>query len=243
MTGTIKPGTIKRAAQVGVLALGIVAVLAAPAAAHVTIDPPSVPKGSTVRLSFLVPDEEPPAKTNEVQIFFPPAPNAIPGVSVEAKPGWTFTITNEHLTTPIVTDDGNIDTIVSSIDWKATSAASAIGKDEFGEFTIDADGIPTKTDQLVFKAVQTYTNHQVVRWVDPVTPGGPDAVHPTPILQLTNPTSGNEATPTTTATGATTTSASTQDNSARALGIVGVVLGALALLAATGALMRKRRTA
>jgi len=91
--------------------------------------------------------------------------------------------------------------------------------------------------------VQTYTNHQVVRWVDPVTPGGPEAEHPTPILQLTNPTSGDEATPTTSATGSTTTSASTQDDSARALGIVGVVLGALALLAATGALMRKRRTA
>ena len=94
----------------------------------------------------------------------------------------------------------------------------------------------------MFKAIQTYSDGKVVKWIDPVTPGGPDAENPTPILQLTNP--NGSATPTTTAPSsgtAATTATSTKDNSARALAIVAIVLGAVALLAATGALMRRRR--
>ena len=82
-----------------------------------------------------------------------------------------------------------------------------------------------------------------MKWIDPVTPGGPEAEHPTPILQLTNPV-GDRATPTTTAPrrpARPTVATSTKDNSARALGIIAIVLGAVALLFATGALMRKRR--
>ena len=95
---------------------------------------------------------------------------------------------------------------------------------------------------MVFKAIQTYSDHKVVKWIDPVTPGGPEAENPTPILQLTNPSAG--ATPTTAAPSpavGTTVSTSTKDTSARALAIVAIALGAVALLAATGALMRRRR--
>jgi hypothetical protein len=35
---------------------------------------------------------------------------------------------------------------------------------------------------------------------------------------------------------------SAKDNSARALGIIGIALGAVALVSATGALLRKRRS-
>jgi periplasmic copper chaperone A len=220
-------------------------MLAAPATAHVTIDPPSVPKGSTVKLSFLVPNESNSLRTTKVQIVFPAAPNVIPGVSVEAKPGWNFTVVAQTLAQPITTDNGTINTVVGSITWTADNIAAGIGKGEFGEFTVDADGIPTGTDQLAFKAVQTYSDGSVVRWVDPVTPGGPTADHPTPILQLTEP-AGNGATTTTTTTlvpgeSSTVVSTSAQDNSARALGAVGIALGAVGLLIGTGALMRRRR--
>ena len=82
---------------------------------------------------------------------------------------------------------------MSQIDWKAKTGADAIDKGQFGEFTIDADGLPDTGSEVVFKAIQTYANGDVVRWIDPVTPGGPAAEHPTPILELTNP-AGN-ATP------------------------------------------------
>src|SRR5271154_5728119 len=87
----------------------IVCALAAPAAAHVTVDPPSAPKGGTVKLSFLAPNEEATAKMTELQVSFPTPPQTpIPTVTVEAKSGWTVKVTTTKLAKPLVTDDGNI---------------------------------------------------------------------------------------------------------------------------------------
>jgi periplasmic copper chaperone A len=235
----------KRILLASAMVAAIVCALAVPASAHVTVDPASAPKGGTLKLSFLAPNEEPAAKMTELRISLPTPPQApIPTVSVEAKPGWTVQVTTTKLAKPLVTDDGNITDIVSQIDWKAKTAADGIAKDQFGEFTIDADGLPDTGTQVVFKAIQTYSNGDVVSWIDPVTASGPEADHPTPILELTNP-EGN-ATPTTSTPAssgeaAASATTSTKDNSARALALIAVVLGAVALLFATGALMKKRR--
>ena len=235
----------RRFVRASALAGAIVCLAATPAAAHGSIDPPSAPQGSTVKLSFIVPNEEDTATVNKVQIAFPTPPDTpIPGVSVGQKPGWRTTVTTKHLATPIQTDDGTISDVVSEIDWVALTPANAIKPGEFGEFTVDADGLPDDEDQVVFKALQTYSNRQVVRWIDPVTPGGEAPEHPTPILELTAPDGGTE-TPTTssvsTGDAATIVATTTKDNSARALGIIGIALGAVALVGATGALLRKRR--
>ena len=231
------PRRVILAGMVGALVLA----WAAPAAAHVTIEPASVPKGGTATISFVVPNESNGARTNRVQIVFPPPPDAIASVSVEAMPGWHFTIKTQRLPEPIQTDDGSIDEVVSSITWTANSITTSIAQDEFGAFTVNADGIPDGPDQLAFRAVQSYSDGSSVRWVDPVTPGGPEADHPTPILELT--AGSGSATPTTSGpTTGSTTVASTEDNSARALGVIGIVVGGVALVAATGALMRRRRS-
>jgi uncharacterized protein len=211
----------------------------------VSIDPPSAPQGSTVKLSFLVPNEENKATVTKVQIAFPTPPDApIPGVSVGQKPGWKSTVRMTHLAKAITTDDGTIADIVSEIDWVATTPGAAVKPGEFGEFTIDADGLPDEK-QVVFKAVQTYSNGTIVRWIEPVTPGGAEPEHPTPILELTAPAGGGTTTPTTssvsTGDASTILATSTKDNSARALGIIGIALGAVALVFATGALLRRRR--
>jgi uncharacterized protein YcnI len=232
----------RRIVLASAMAGAIVCMLAAPAAAHVTVDPPSAPQGSTVKLSFLVPNEETSLKVTKVQIVFPTPPaTPIASVAVGQKPGWTSTVTKQTLAKPIVTDDGNITKVVQEIDWKANTPADAIPAGQFGEFTIDADGLPDNGDQVVFKAIQTYTNGDKVSWIDPVTKNGPAAEHPTPILELTNP--GSAATPTTAASTSdgATIAADTSDNSARALGIIGIALGAVALVFASGALLRKRR--
>ena len=178
----------KRIVLTSGLAAAIVLALAAPAAADVTVDPSSAPKGSTTKLSFLVPNEEPTAKVTELQVAFPTPPQTpIPTVDVESKPGWNVKVTTQKLATPITTDDGTINEVVSLIDWKAKTPADGIAPEQFGEFTIDADGLPDNENEVVFKAIQTYSNGTVVKWIDPVTPGGPEAENPTPILELTNP--------------------------------------------------------
>src|SRR5689334_5687943 len=112
----------KRIVLASTLAGAIVCALAAPAVAHVTVDPPSVPRGSTVKLSFLVPNEEDRATITKVQIVFPAPPDApIPGISVGQKPGWKTTVIKKHLGKAIVTDDGSISDIVGEIDWIANT--------------------------------------------------------------------------------------------------------------------------
>ena len=162
----------RRIVLASAMAGAIVCALASAADAHVSIDPPSAPQGGTVKLSFLVPNEEARATVTKVQIAFPTPPDApIPGVSVGQKPGWKSTVTTKRLAKAITTDDGTITDVVSEIDWVALTPAAAVKPGEFGEFTIDADGLPDDEDQVVFKAVQTYSNGKVVRWIDPVTPG------------------------------------------------------------------------
>src|SRR5882757_6577801 len=124
----------KRIAVTAVITGAIVCALAAPAAAHVTVDPPSAPQGSTVKLSFLVPNEEPTARVTDVQIAFPiPPQTPIPTVVVGQKPGWTVKVTTQKLTQPLVTDDGSISEVVARIEWKAKTAADAIAPEQFGE--------------------------------------------------------------------------------------------------------------
>ena len=237
----------RRIIRASALAGAIVCAIATPASAHVSIDPSSAPRGGTVKLSFVVPNEEPLASVTKVQIAFPTPPDApIPGVKVGQKTGWKSTVTTKRLATPIKTDDGTISEVVSEIDWVALTPVAAVKPGEFGEFTIDADGLPTDASQVVFKAIQTYSNNHVVRWIDPVTPGGAAPEHPTPVLELTAPTgSGSTDTSTTssvsTGGAATIDSTTTKDNSARALGVIGIALGAVALVFATGALVRRRR--
>jgi len=226
------------------LAGAILFALASAADAHVTVDPPSAPQGGNARLSFLVPNEDTHATVTKIQIAFPTPPAApISNVSVGQKPGWKATVTTKHLTKAIATDDGTVTDIVSEVDWAALTPAAAVKPGEFGEFTIDADGLPAHEDRVVFKAVQTYSNGKVVRWIDPVTEESPEGAFPTPILELTVP--GGTGTPTTSSVstgGASTILApATKDNSARALGVIGIALGAVALVFATGALVRKRR--
>ena len=235
---------LRRFAIVPVVTTLLVLMWCGAASAHVTVDPPSAPQGGTVKLSFLAPNEEAPATVTDVQIYFPvPPATPIPTVTVEPKAGWTFHITNLHLTTPIVTDDGSISQIVSEIEWKASTPADAIGANEFGEFTIDADGLPDSGTQVVFKAIQTYSNGDIVRWIEPVPASGDAPEHPTPILQLT-PASGS-TTPTTngSATAATTTGFAKKSdvNSARATGVIGIVVGAVGLVAAAVALATRRK--
>jgi uncharacterized protein YcnI len=236
----------KRITVVSALAGAFLFALASTADAHVSISPASAPQGSTTKLSFLVPNEQAKATVTKVQIAFPVPPDTpIPGVAVGQKPGWRSTVKTTHLSKPITTDDGTISDIVSEIDWVAITPASAVRPGQFGEFTIDADGLPDRENQVVFKAVQTYSDGTVTRWIDPVTAGGEQPEHPTPILELTKPDSGGSGTATTTpvSTGDATAvvAGSTKDNSARALGAIAIALGAVALVLATGALLRKRR--
>ena len=153
------------------------------ASAHVTVQPGSLPKGaSDVVLSFAAPNERTNANVVGLDVALP---TATPIVSVYALgiPGWNVTVQSVTLVKPVKTDDGTITQAVSRITW--TTSGAGIPPNQFGLFTVLAGALPTKPSSLAFQALQTYSDGQVVRWIEPIVKGAPAPEHPTPILRLT----------------------------------------------------------
>ena len=79
---------------------------AAPAWAHVTVHPSTLPAGSSdIEVTFRVPNERDDANTVGMQVFFP---KDLPLLTVDVLPvpGWTAKVDTTTLATPIQTDDG-----------------------------------------------------------------------------------------------------------------------------------------
>jgi uncharacterized protein len=164
------------------LVAGVVALGTLPASAHVTITPSSAPKGGFQVLSFNVPNEEPDANTVKLEVQLP---TKYPIAFVSTKPmvGWDVAVEKSTLAKPVKTDDGEITEAVSTITWTAT--AGGLNPGEFDLFTISAGPLPTKPRSLTFKALQTYSNGEVVSWIQQTVKGAPEPERPAPTLTLT----------------------------------------------------------
>ncbi|MFE0464545.1 DUF1775 domain-containing protein, partial [Kitasatospora sp. NPDC058965] len=180
--------TTSKLAAATALAGAAVLATALPAAAHVTVQPSSVAANATDQtFAFRVPNEQDNANTTKVEIDFP-TDHPIPSALVAAVPGWTDQIQTTKLATPIHTDDGDITDVVSQIVW----TGGQITPGHYQDFTVDFGALPDGADQVVFKALQTYSDGSIVRWIDQTKPGQPAPEHPAPVLTLTRPP---EATP------------------------------------------------
>jgi uncharacterized protein YcnI len=166
----------------GALVTGVVALAAVPAGAHVSITPSSAPKGGFQVLSFNVPSEEADANTVKLEVTIP-TKNPIAFVSYQPMTGWTVDVEKTTLAKPVKSDDGDVTEAVSKITWTATGDGLAPG--QFDLFTISAGPLPTKTNKLTFKAIQTYSNGEVVSWIQQTVKGAPEPEHPAPTLTLT----------------------------------------------------------
>ena len=224
----------RAAALAGTAALLVVAT-ALPASAHVTVSPTSAPQGSTQELVFKVPNEESTATTIEVQLQIP-TQYPIAQVLARPVPGWTIAVHTVPLAKPLVTDDGSFDTAVDEIDWTGGS----IPVNEYQDFAISVDPLPTATNQLTFKAVQTYSNGDVVRWIDLSVAGQPEPEHPAPVLTLTSASGADNASSSGSGSGSGTAaqaaSASSGDGNSGGRATTALWLGALGLIAGVGAL-------
>jgi len=208
--------------------------LAAPAWAHVSVDPSQAPKGGFTELTFRVPNERE-VGTTKVEVFFP-TDHPIPEVSVKPVPGWKTTVDKTKLATPIKTDEGEeVTEAVSKVTW----TGGPIRPEEYENFPVSAGPFPDDTDSLVFKALQTYQNGEVVRWIQTQAPGQPEPEQPAPTLTLT--AAGAEAP----AAAAPAAASKSDVDAATTRGTVGLVLGALGVLLGAAALViaLRRRTA
>lgn len=210
------------------------------ASAHVTPDPSSAPKGAGDQaITFRIPNELDNASTVKVTLQLP-QDHPIADVSVLAMPGWTDTVQTRKLSTPIKTDDGSFSEVASEITW----TGGKIGPGQYGEFKILAMGLPTDTDQLVFKALQSYDNGTTTAWIETQA----DAEHPAPVIKLTAAVpDGEGAAPVAAKTSANSTAVTPakSTSSSNGLAIIGIVVGAIGLIVAIVALLlaRGRKTA
>jgi uncharacterized protein YcnI len=217
-----------------------------PALARVTVNPSTATQGGFTKLTFRVPNETDNVTTTKVQVVLP-ADHPIGSVSVKQHPGWTYSVTKGKLSKPITTDDGQVTDYVSSITWTASSAATAIKPGEFDEFDVSAGPLP-KTDSMVFKTLQTYSNGDIVRWIENTPASGEEPEHPAPTLKLAPAGASDGAAPAAptapaapVAAKAPDTASSSSVNLALGLSIAALIVGLLA--GAAGATALRRRSA
>jgi len=218
------------------VAAGAMVVLATggTAWAHVTVSPATAPKGSDAVLTFTVPNEVDNVNTVKLEVAFP-TDKPIADASVEGVPGWTATVTKTPVSKPIQTDDGSVSQAVSTIVWSGGS----IPPGQFQQFAVSV-GLPDATGPLVFKALQTYSDGTIVRWIEVPTAGAAEPDHPAPTLQLT---AGSSDAGTTSVTIPKNLATQSDVDSAKTVGIIGIVVGAIGVVLGAVALITRRRAA
>jgi uncharacterized protein YcnI len=223
---------LSRAALIAAATTAGVLLFAIPALAHITVTPGSAQPGSAAVLTFHVPNEEASAYTNRVDVQIP-TDHPIAQLLVKPVAGWTVSVKTSTLAKPLVTDDGSFTTAVSEVIW----SGGKIAPGQFQDFSVSADPLPQGVSQLTFKAIQTYSNGDVVRWIDVPQPGQPAPDHPAPVLALTVGAAGAGGAASTGETAGVTApsagaAASSSDGTARGIAAGGVAIGLLGLVLA-----------
>ncbi|MFJ9885859.1 YcnI family copper-binding membrane protein [Streptomyces sp. NPDC091287] len=246
---------LSRIALAGGVAASTVLLIACPAAAHVSVQPVGeAAKGGYATLNFKVPNERDQASTVKLEVNFP-ADHPLSSVTPQAVPGWKIDISKSKLDKPLEVHGKKITEAVSKVTWTADEGEIAPGY--FQQFPVSVGALPEDADQLVFKAIQTYDNKEVVRWIEEPTAGGEEPDSPAPVLKLTaaaedghggaaddaKKTDDHKAADTDASAkeSSTAASSSSSDTTARTLGIIGIVIGIGGI--AFGVLAGRRRSA
>jgi uncharacterized protein YcnI len=179
-------------ARLGIgIGAAVVAVLAMPglAQAHVTVQPGSAEGGSFSVVAFRVPNEQEKARTTQLQVILP-EDKPIGSVQTTPIPGWKITTETRHLDKPIEMFGEQLDTVVSQVSWTATGGG--IGPGQFQDFDLSLGQLP-ESGELVFNAVQTYSNGDRVNWNQISADPSVEPEHPAPILTITPPSAKQDS--------------------------------------------------
>ncbi|MFF7385737.1 DUF1775 domain-containing protein [Streptomyces griseoluteus] len=237
-------------AAVAVAAATVLAV-SVPAFAHVSVQPEGVAaKGGYATVDFKVPNERDNASTTKIEVNLP-ADHLLASVMPQPVPGWSVKVTKSKLDKPLTVHGEKIGEAVTKVTW--TADGKGIQPGYFQKFPLSLGALPEDTDQLVFKAIQTYSNKEVVRWIEVPQEGQDEPENPAPTLALSAATDDHHGTAAADDDDAKSGdkddahqeaaagSDGGTDTTARVLGIVGIVIGVAGV--AYGVLAGRRRTA
>jgi periplasmic copper chaperone A len=222
-----------RVTTAGLGALAFVVAMAAPAFAHVEVQPGSAASGAPAAFAFRVPNEKDTAATVALAVHF--RTDRVITVDVAPKSGWTVQVTMKGDT-------------VDTITWSG-------GRIEPGHadyFAVNTGPLPTDVAELTFSADQTYSDGDVVTWNQPEVAGHGEPAHPAPVLQLTGalaPASTAAAAPAVTnppgspapiQAAAPATTAAEDDDGGPPAGVIAAAAAAAFVVAVGGLVMLRR---
>ncbi|MFD8337017.1 YcnI family protein [Streptomyces solisilvae] len=246
---------LRRLPVIGALtAGGLVLLTAGPAFAHVSVQPGQAEKGGYSTINFKVPNERDDSSTVKLEVNLP-ADHPLASVMPQPVPGWDVKVTKSKLAKPMEMHGEKINEAVTKVTW----TGGKIEPGMFQQFPLSVGQLPEDADQLVFKALQTYDNKEVVRWIEEPQEGAAEPENPAPVLKLVAPAKGSDGQDAAAASGqgqgkdsekaGAENSASEDasddkdgsDTTARVLGIAGIVIGAAGV--AFGVVASRRRSA
>jgi uncharacterized protein YcnI len=226
-----------------IAALFAAGALLAPAAAqaHISLHPNTIPAGAFATLRVRVPGEQEGAHVTKVDMLFPPG---FTSAGFENVAGWSARVLSQKVSPPIQTDEGPVNEEISQIVWSWSGPAGIVNNNQFIEFPLSV-AIPDNLDgqALQFKTVQSYSNGQVVHWIDQSL----SAEHPAPRINVTakggviEDVAGKEAGPETAQAGPPSATVKSSSGASKGLGVAALVVGALGLIVALAALLAARR--
>lgn len=212
---------IRKLAIVGAIVTGAVALVAGPAFAHVEIEREGeVSSAGVVAATLSVPNEKPDAGTVTVELVFPASPK-LTTVEPEAVDGWTATVKKA--------DDGAVESVI----W----TGGPVTGDEEAELPLSIGDVPSDVDAVDFKAIQTYDDGDVVRWIEPTPEGGEEPEHPAPVLLVKGEASGHDDE----AAGDDHAAGESHDDSDSTGVIIAIVVGVIIVAAIIGFVISRRK--
>lgn len=196
--------------------------LPATAFGHVTLSPDSASAGSWTTFAVKVPNESDSAATVKLALKMPPG---VTYASYEPVPGWDVKVIKTKLAKPIQSEEGPVNEVVSEIEW--TASGGGVKPGQFVPFGLTIP-VPGKTGEtLTFKAVQTYSDGKISRWI-----GASGSDQPAPTVKVTAAEAGH---------GGSVAGESSDSAHDATVAWVGVGLGAVALLLGIAAFVRSGR--
>lgn len=237
VTTTLRSASLRRTAATLATA-GLLLAVPVAAQAHVTVNPDTAEAGSYATLVFKVPTEKADASTTRIEVDLP-TEHPFTSVSYQPVPGWTTTITTSKLAQPVKTEDGTITEAPTKIVWTAGKDAG-IKAGQFQQFPVSVGVVPD-VPSVSFKAIQTYSDGSVVKWVDPTKPGSPEPEHPAPVLTIGAAASQASPSNAPSVAAAPQPADDSSSDSGVWFGVAGLAVGVVALLAALYAVTRRSR--
>ena len=153
--------------RVGLVILGTafaVGVLAGPVGAHVRVEAdPSSPGATDATLKIRAAGESDSAGTSKLEVVADPAIAADQVTLVSGPSGWTL-------------NPGPNEGFVLT--------GPAVAKGAAAEFSVTVKKLPD-APQVVFKVLQTYSDGEVVRWIELAGPDGKEPGRPAAVVKLT----------------------------------------------------------